>query len=175
MGSELMYATMSRYRYCASVVPSTRNANANTPRIRSAFRNGTIRFRRSIRRRFYVLSSHAVPLTFVAGSAHDVLGPDLARAVEALLRQRFAIKDGQGDEPYRSDEVDVRGWVALQQRIPHIAGIDAYQAVFIDAPLKGIEEIALPNVADPFHVASLPSLVDALQKFAAGSKLPTDD
>jgi len=122
-----------------------------------------------------VVSSHAVPLTFVAGSAHDVLGPDLARAVEGALRQRFAIKDGQGEEPYRSDEVDVRGWVALQQRIPQIAAIDAYQAVFVDAPVKGIEEISLPNVADPFHVASLSALVDALQKFAAGSSLPIDD
>jgi len=116
-----------------------------------------------------------VSLTFVAGSAHDVLGPDLARAVEAALQQRFSIQNGQGDEPYRSDEVDVRGWVALQRRIPQIAGIDAYQAVFVNAPLKGIEEIALPNVADPFHVASLTALIDALQKFAAGAKLPTDD
>ncbi|HYS52442.1 MAG TPA: hypothetical protein VER58_01595 [Thermoanaerobaculia bacterium] len=91
------------------------------------------------------------------------------------MRQRFAIKDGQVDEPYRSDEVDVRGWVALQRRIPQIAGIDAYQAVFVDAPVKGIEEIVLPNVADPFHVASLSALVDTLQKFAALSSLPTDD
>jgi hypothetical protein len=122
-----------------------------------------------------VVSSHAVPLTFIAGSAHDVLGPDLAPAVEAALQQRFSITDGQNDEPYRSDEVDVRGWVALQQRIPQIAGIDAYQAVFVDAPLKGIEEIAVPNVADPFHVASLPALLDALRKFAASRSLPTDD
>ena len=116
-----------------------------------------------------------MPLTFVAGSAHDVLGPDLARAVEGALQERFAIQDGEGEGPYRSDAVDVRGWVALQQRIPQIAGIDAYQAVFVDAPLKGIEEIALPNVADPFHVASLPALVDALKMFAAVGSLPTDD
>jgi hypothetical protein len=116
-----------------------------------------------------------VPLTFVAGSAKDVLGPDLALAVEGALRQRFSVTDGQGDEPYRSDEVDVRGWVALQHRIPQIAGIDAYQAVFVNAPLKGIEEILLPNVADPFHVASLTALVDALRKFAAGASLPTDE
>jgi len=122
-----------------------------------------------------VVSCHAVPLTFIAGSAHDVLGPDLAPAVQAALQQRFSITDGQNDEPYRSDEVDVRGWVALQQRIPQIAGIDAYQAVFVDAPLKGIEEIALPNVADPFHVASLPALLDALRLFAATRSLPTDD
>lgn len=116
-----------------------------------------------------------MPLTFVAGSAHDVLGPDLARAVEAELQRRFAVKDGAGEEPYRSDEVDVRGWAALQNRVPQLAGVDAYQAVFVGAKLRGIEEIAVPNVADPFHVGSLTALVDALQQFAAGAKLPTDD
>ncbi len=116
-----------------------------------------------------------MPLTFVAGSAHDVLSPDLARAVEQALQQRFPLANGEGDEPYRSDEVDVRGWVALQNRVPQIAGIDAYQAVFVAAPLRGIEEVSVPNVADPFHVASLPALVDALQQFAARASLPIDD
>ncbi len=116
-----------------------------------------------------------MPLTFVAGSAHDVLAPDLARAVEGELRRRFSLSDGQGDEPYRSDEVDVRGWVELQKRVPQLSGIDAYQAVFVAAPLRGIEEVTVPNVADPFHVASLSALVDGLQKFAAGASLPTDD
>jgi hypothetical protein len=122
-----------------------------------------------------VVSCHAVPLTFVAGSAHDVLGRELALAVEGALRERYAIQDGQAEEAYHSDAVDVRGWVALQRHIPQLAGIDAYQAVFVDAPLKGIDEIAVPNVADPFHVTSLSALVDALRKFAAGRKLPTDD
>jgi hypothetical protein len=116
-----------------------------------------------------------VSLIFVAGSARDVLSPELARAVEDALTQRFALKNGEGEEAYRSDEVDVRGWVALQSRVPQIAGIDAYQAVFVAAPLRGIEEVTVPNVADPFHVASLPALVDALQQFAAGASLPTDD
>lgn len=116
-----------------------------------------------------------MPITFVAGSAHDVLGPALARAVDSALRQRFALPDGEPDEPYRSDEVDVRGWVKLQQRVPQIAGIDAYQAVFVPAPLRGVEEVAVPNVADPFHVASLTALVDALHQFARTASLPTDD
>jgi hypothetical protein len=122
-----------------------------------------------------VLSSHAVPITFVAGSAHDVLGPDLARAVEDALRQKFPVTNGEGEEAYRSDEVDARGWVALQGRVPQIAGIDAYQAVFVAAPMRGIEEVTVPNVADPFHVASLPALVDALQQFATRAKLPVDE
>ena len=116
-----------------------------------------------------------MPLTFVAGSAHDVLGPDLARAVKDALQKRFPMKDGAGVEAYRSDAVDSRGWVALQNRVPQIAGIDAYQAVFVSAPVGGIEEISVPNVADPFHVASLQALVDALQRFARTSKLPVDE
>jgi hypothetical protein len=116
-----------------------------------------------------------VPLTFVAGSAHDVLGPDLARAVEETLRQKFPVTNGEGEDPYRSDEVDIRGWAELQTRVPQIAGIDAYQAVFVAAPLRGIEEVTVPNVADPFHVASLPALVDGLQQFAKRAKLPVDE
>jgi hypothetical protein len=117
----------------------------------------------------------AVPLTFVAGSAQDVLGPDVARAVEGVLRERFALKDGQPGDPYKSDDVDPRGWATLRQRVPALAGIDAYQAVFVTAPLRGIEEVVVPNLADPFHVASLPGLVDSLRKFAASASLPTDD
>ena len=116
-----------------------------------------------------------MPLTFVAGSAEDVLSPDLAHAIEDALRKRFQIANGAGDEPYRSDEVDARGWAALQTRVPQIAGIDAYQAVFVAAPLRGIEEVSVPNVADPFHVAGLPALLDALQQFATRTKLPVDE
>ncbi|HEY6843317.1 MAG TPA: hypothetical protein VI391_04060 [Thermoanaerobaculia bacterium] len=116
-----------------------------------------------------------MPLTFVAGSAHDVLGPDLGRAVEDVLEKRFPVKNGEGEEAYRSDDVDVRGWAALQTRVPQIANIDAYQAVFVGAPLRGVEEIAVPNVADPFHVASLPALVEGLERFANGAKLPVDE
>ena len=114
-------------------------------------------------------------LTFVAGSAQDVLGPELARAVEETLRSRFSVGDGAGEDAYRSDEVDARGWAALQSRVPQLAGIDAYQAVFVAAPLRGIEELAVPNVADPFHVASLQALVEGLQQFAGKAKLPVDE
>ena len=114
-------------------------------------------------------------LTFVAGSAQDVLGPDLARAVVETLRAKFGVRDGAGEEAYRSDEVDLRGWAALQTRVPQLAGIDAYQAVFVAAPLRGIEELTVPNVADPFHVASLQALVEGLQQFAGKAKLPVDE
>ena len=116
-----------------------------------------------------------MPLTFVAGSAQDVLAPELARAVEEILRAKFRVSDGARVEAYRSDEVDARGWAALQARVPQLAGVDAYQAVFVAAPLKGIEEVTLPNVADPFHVASLTALVDGLQQFAGKAKLPVDE
>ena len=90
-----------------------------------------------------LVRSHSVALTFVAGTAHDVLGPDLGRAVEDALRVRFSISDGESEEAYRSDEVDVRGWVALQNRIPQLAGIDAYQAVFVTAPLLASTKMTL--------------------------------
>ena len=116
-----------------------------------------------------------MPLTFVAGSAHDVLGPELARAVEAMLHDRFALAAGQPGNPYTSDETDARGWSELQKKIPQLAGIDAYQAIFLDAQISGIETLAVPNLADPFHVASLPDLVRNLGAFASASSLPTDD
>lgn len=116
-----------------------------------------------------------MPLAFVVGSVNDILGADLARAVSDVLQSRFALPGGNGEEPYRSDDIEARGWMALQERVPQLAGIDAYQAVFVPVPLRGVEEVTVPNVADPFHVAGLPALLDALQQFAAGAKLPTDD
>ena len=92
-----------------------------------------------------------------------------------MLRSKFQVSDGTGGDAYRSDEVDARGWAELQGRVPQLAGIDAYQAVFVAAALSGIEELTVPNVADPFHVASLQALVDGLQEFASKAKLPVDE
>ena len=122
-----------------------------------------------------MVSSSVVPLNFVAGSAHDVLGSDLASAVETVLRERFALSNGKPGDAYTSDEVDPRGWVALQKRVPQLSAIDAYQAVFIPADLSGVEEIVVPNVADPFHVAGLSALVRNLEAFATGASLPADE
>ena len=116
-----------------------------------------------------------MPLTFVAGSAHDILSPDLARVVEATLREQFALAGGPAGSAYTSDEVEPRGWSALQKRIPQLTGIDAYQAVFVDVPLSVVQNLQVPNLADPFHVASLPELVRNLGSFAAAESLPTDD
>lgn len=114
-------------------------------------------------------------LTFVAGAASDVFSADLASAVEAELRKRFALPDADAAEPYRSDAVDGRGWGALQTRVQELRGIDAYQAVFIPATVSGVMEVRLPNVADPLHVAGLEMLVTALQAYASRASLPTDD
>ena len=113
-----------------------------------------------------------MPLTFVAGSASDVFNADLAAIVEAELRKRFALPAAVSEEPYESDEVDGRGWAALQKRVPELAPIDAYQAVFVPAPADCVVEVALPNVADPLHVCGLDTLV---QEFAKRASLPTDD
>jgi hypothetical protein len=122
-----------------------------------------------------MVSSPAVLLSFVVGSAHDVFAGDLARAVDAALKKRYPLPEGDEGEPYRSDEVDARGWVVLQNRVPRLAAVDAYQAVFVPSAVDGVEEITVENLADPFHVSSLQALVDALGRFAAATPLPTDD
>jgi len=122
-----------------------------------------------------VVSSPAVAFTFVVGSARDVFAPELARAVEQKLSSRFGLRSVVDDESYRSDEVEPRGWLALRSRVTEISNVDAYQAVFVPAPVKGLEEVTVPNLADPLHVASLDTLLKALQDFAAQASLPTDD
>lgn len=114
-------------------------------------------------------------LTFVVGAASDVFSPQLAAAVDWELKKRFPMPATAASEAYRSDAVDGRGWGALQQRVPELANIDAYQAAFIPARINGVVEIALPNVADPLHLASLDDVVKALQRFAGSASLPTDD
>jgi len=123
-------------------------------------------------------------LTFVVGSAADVFGGDLARAVDAELRTRFALAASEGAEAYRSEPVDAIGWLHLQQRagdllgrdtIPNIASIEAYQAVYISAALDHIDHVPIPQAADPLQVGSVPKLLDELRRFAASAALPTDD
>ena len=121
-------------------------------------------------------------LVFVAGKAADVFAPDLAQAIDAELRKRFpslAIIDG---DPYRSDPVEGMGWSQLQARVmrtidaaPHIAGIDAYQSVYLPLRFEHVEHIAIPTVADPLEAGSLDALLDELRLFAAKASLPTDD
>jgi hypothetical protein len=116
-----------------------------------------------------------VSLSFVAGSAQDVFSADLAAVVDAELRKRFAVPAPDGGEAYQSDAVDGRAWVALQERVPELAPIDPYQAVFIPAPVDCVTEVALPNVADPLVVCSLDGLMTALLNYAKRETLPTDD
>ena len=122
-----------------------------------------------------MVSSLAVAFTFVVGAARDVFPPDLAQAVEEKLRGRFALPACTDEESYRSDDVEAAGWLALQKRLAAIANVDAYQAVFVPAPVKRLEEVTVPNLADPLHVAGLDALLKGLHDFAAKSSLPTDD
>lgn len=119
-------------------------------------------------------------LTFVVGSAADVFGSDLARAIDAELRERFPTR--QGGEAYRSEPVEASGWRALQTRVlrlldlaPQITGVDAYQAVYVPSSEGGVEHLPIANLADPLQVGSLPALFEELHRFAANALLPTDD
>ena len=114
-------------------------------------------------------------LAFVAGSASDVFPADLAQAIETLVPSEAA-------DVYRSDPVDARGWVQLQARAlktleaaPQIAGVDAYQSVYVPGARDGVERVPVPNVADPLEIGSLDSLLGELRAFAAKAALPTDD
>ena len=123
-------------------------------------------------------------LTFVVGSAADVFGGDLARAVDAQLHARFSFASADGEEAYRSEPVDAVGWQHLQLRagdalgrdtIQQLAGIEAYQAVYLPAAMSAIDHVPIPQAADPLQVGSVPQLLEELRRFAASASLPTDD
>src|SRR5262249_49327507 len=110
-----------------------------------------------------------------AGSASDVFPADLAEAIDKIVRSETS-------DVYRSDPVDARGWGQLQARVlktldaaPQIAGIDAYQSVYLPGPPRRVERVPVPNVADPLEVGSLDALLAELRAFAAKAALPTDD
>jgi len=121
-------------------------------------------------------------LSFVAGAAADVFPSDLAEAIEAVVRGRFA-DAGAAFEAYRSDPVDAAGWSRLQTRVakalaaaPQVTGMDAYQSVYLPVTIDGgVERVAIPNVADPLEIGSLDALLGELRTFAAQASLPVDD
>ena len=114
-------------------------------------------------------------LTFVAGTAVDVFGAALGRAIDAVVATPGGI------EPYRSDPVDAAGWRALQSAVmramddaPQITTVDAYQAVYVPGA-SGVSHVAVANLADPLQVGSLDALLEELRRFAAVASLPVDD
>ena len=121
-------------------------------------------------------------LTFIVGSPADVFPQDLARAVDDALRRSFPAIAADADEKYESDPVDASGWRMLQQRVlrtldlaPQITTVDAYQAVYIPAPLEHVEHVPIANAADPLQVGSLSVLIEELRRFASAASLPIDD
>jgi hypothetical protein len=123
-----------------------------------------------------------VPIVFVAGNASDVFAPDLAHAIDAEVRKRFPQLPTSNADAYRSDPVEATGWPKLQESVmravpsaPHIAGLDAYQSVYLPLPFDRVEHILIPTVADPLEAGSLPKLLDELRLFALSVALPTDD
>ena len=124
-------------------------------------------------------------LTFVVGSPSDVFGGGaLASAVDDVLRTRFSFSAHGDEEPYRSDPVDASGWLKLQQRaalaiggpaVPHLVNVDPYQAVYLPDGVPNVEQVPIPNAADPLQVGSVAELLAELRSFAASASLPTDD
>jgi len=125
-----------------------------------------------------------MPMSFVVGAAADVFSPDFARSVEAELSKRYPAPPAGGDDAWESDRVEHEGWQQLQQLATsmlggahpsQIAGVDAYQMVWVPATFAHVEHVAIPNAADPLQVGSLPALVEELRVFAGAASLPTDD
>lgn len=121
-------------------------------------------------------------LTFIVGSAADVFPQALAQAIDDELRTRFPPITPDADERYESDPVDASGWRLLQQRVlrtldiaPQLTSVDAYQAVYIPAPIANVEHVPIANAADPLQVGSLAQLVAELHRFATAASLPVDD
>ena len=86
-------------------------------------------------------------LTFVAGTATDVFSADFADAVENELRARYGFTPERLEDPYRSEPVNGAGWRDLQNlsrsmvgegAMPHLTGVDAYQAVYLPVPLAKV-------------------------------------
>ena len=131
-----------------------------------------------------ILQFAPVPLTFVVGTAADAFAGDLAGAVEQELRSRYGFAAAPNDDRYESEPVYGAGWRDLQNLMssmlgagsaPQVTAVDAYQAVYIPAPIAKVDHVQLPGVADPLQVASLNALVDQLAKFASQAGLPTND
>jgi hypothetical protein len=122
-----------------------------------------------------------MPLSFVVGDAVAAFGDGFGAAVNAVLRKRFPSLASSDADPYSSDEVDVNGWRALQKRVaqlmqaPQITAIDVYLAVYVPLALDKIEELPVPNAADPLQIGSVDALMSELRDFAVRVSLPTDD
>lgn len=123
-------------------------------------------------------------LTFIVGTAADAFPTELARDIDALLRERYAFAPAPVDEPYRSEPVNAGGWLELQSLVssmlgpdaaPHLTEVEAYQAVYLPGLGHAIEQLPIPNAADPLQVTSLDALLDELTRFASRAQLPTDD
>jgi len=123
-------------------------------------------------------------MSFVVGAAADIFPPDFARSVDAELWKRYPAPREGSEEAWRSDVVEHAGWQQLQQLATsmlgaghpsQLAGVDAYQMVWIPATLPHVEHLGIPNAADPLQVGSLPALVEELRVFAGAASLPTDD
>jgi hypothetical protein len=121
-------------------------------------------------------------LSFVVGNASDVFSAGLAAAVDEELGRRFDLRPlPDEDEPYHSDGVDFRGWAALQRRAaslaggaPQLTGVDVYQSAYLPIALGAVEQLPIPNAADPLQCGSVPALLGELQSFAAAAALPSD-
>lgn len=118
-------------------------------------------------------------IKFVVGDASDVFPPQFAATVRAGLASRYPQISTPHEAAYHSEEVAAGGWLALQRRVgdrvPQLAGMDPYQAVYVPGAEGRIELLSVPGAADPLHAGSVETLHAELGRFAAEEGLPSDD
>jgi len=127
-----------------------------------------------------------VGLTFQVGAADQVLLEPTASKVARRLGELYP---GSGAEHAESDlwystELAWSGWEALQDRVkaalgpkaaPHFDSMEAWFGAYLPTTqaLKP-RAVELDGGGTPLSVASLPALVQELQRFGAAAGLPID-
>ncbi|HEY5448454.1 MAG TPA: hypothetical protein VIQ54_06870 [Polyangia bacterium] len=125
-------------------------------------------------------------LTFQVGAADQVLEEPLASKLAHLLGELYP---GSGSEHSESElwystELGWSGWEALQTRVkavlgpkaaPHFDSMEAWFGAYLPTT-QALEPgaVEVDGGSTPLSVASLPALVQELQRFGAAAGLPTD-
>jgi len=123
-------------------------------------------------------------LTFQVGAADQVLLEPAASSVARQLEKRYP---GSGAERSERDlwsslELGWSGWQALQERVnaevgaggaPHFLSMEAWYGAYLPTTLEPAT-VEADGGDTPLSVASLPALVQELQRFGSASGLPTD-
>jgi hypothetical protein len=123
-------------------------------------------------------------LTFQVGAADQVL---LEPGASSVARDLEKLYPGSGAESSERDlwyslELGWSGWEALQERVnaavgargaPHFLSMAAWYGAYLPTTLEP-DTVKVDGGETPLSVASLPALIQELQRFGTAAGLPTD-